>query len=449
MSFLCLAIAACCVIDVSGHGQLTVPLPRPDIDGNPISYRQREPIFSLNGPAPGYSPTAMRCHDYKYNGETLTTTLIAGQTTPITWNTPAGHRGECYLYMSYDCNGKTGPCDPTNFFKIAAFPGCGHPGTLPLETTINTLIPAALPACDHCVLRWEWTGHHQVTSIEFYAQCADIKIQSTAASTLPSPTVAISGVEHLPRTIDGYRRVFDVGPSEAALFGPAVATYTTCQAGSSGCLTGNTETPPAATQAPVVGGTTNAPVVSPSGDNDIPTTCGDIEGFVNAQTKQPITCAALANYCMQWTDVYIRCQKTCGVCGANAERCVDTSPPVLFYQTGKQVAQCEDVKQHCGYQFVKRACPATCDSCAAVPNSKDYDLYSSLLISDEDIAAQETELGKYPLEETSSSSSVVVGVVVGLLLVAAVAAVVVINKRRAAKEATEMKSNAINPHSSV
>lgn len=112
------------------------------------------------------------------------------------------------------------PSNAVNFFKFAAIPGCGAADGLaiPSSVTMTVQLPAELPACEHCVLRWEWTAHQQVVDIEFYVQCADVKISSTAGPMLPSPITAISGIEHLPQDASGYRKAYNgQGPEEQFL----------------------------------------------------------------------------------------------------------------------------------------------------------------------------------------------------------------------------------------
>jgi len=60
------------------------------------------------------------------------------------------------------------PSNAVNFFKFAAIPGCGAADGLaiPSSVTMTVQLPAELPACEHCVLRWEWTAHQQVGSYE-------------------------------------------------------------------------------------------------------------------------------------------------------------------------------------------------------------------------------------------------------------------------------------------
>merc|ERR1712050_698330 len=63
--------------------------------------------------------TSMRCHDFPPDGHK--TQLQAGMPFDVTWTCLACHPGDCYLYLSYDDDTQA----PTNFFKIAEFPGCG------------------------------------------------------------------------------------------------------------------------------------------------------------------------------------------------------------------------------------------------------------------------------------------------------------------------------------
>jgi hypothetical protein len=115
----------------------------------------------------------------------------AGGVVPMEWELTAKHIGDCFVYIS---------CTPDlpdlekEWFKIADVPYCRDPsqedltqaladgrtdGSLggPLSgVPINIAIPNFLAANDHCILRWEWYALHQVRSVEYYAQCVDIKI---------------------------------------------------------------------------------------------------------------------------------------------------------------------------------------------------------------------------------------------------------------------------------
>merc|ERR1712217_886959 len=196
------------------------------------------------------------------------TQLQAGMPFDVTWTCQACHPGDCYLYLSYDDDTQA----PTNFFKIAAFPGCGATNglDLPSSVTKNVILPAELPSCDHCVLRWEWTAHQQVSNIEFYTQCADVTILSDKPPTVPYPMTAISGIEHLPSDAGAYRDVYNGNelPHENYLVGPAIAIYSACGVGSTGCIGDGAPTPtpaPSPTPTPTLSPTpTPSPSPSPS-----------------------------------------------------------------------------------------------------------------------------------------------------------------------------------------
>merc|ERR1712039_659644 len=81
-----------------------------------------------------------------------------------------------------------------------------------------------------------WTAHQQVVNIEFYVTCADIKIESTAGPTMPSPMVAIAGIEHLPSSASSYRNPYNGEFGDQWLVGPNVASFSPCNAGSAGCI---------------------------------------------------------------------------------------------------------------------------------------------------------------------------------------------------------------------
>jgi len=87
-------------------------------------------------------------------------------------------------------------------------------------------------------LRWEWTAHQQVVNIEFYVQCADIRIISNAGPTKPNPVVAISGIEHLPPSASSYRNPYNGQFGDEWLVGPEIASFSLCNAASSGCIGG-------------------------------------------------------------------------------------------------------------------------------------------------------------------------------------------------------------------
>ena len=91
-------------------------------------------------------------------------------------------------------------------------------------------MPTWLPSTEHAVLRWEWLSVQQVTNIEFYVGCADIKVVGTTQAPADflarvSPLVAIRGTEHLPSDASAYRKAYNGEYGQEYLVGPAVATY--------------------------------------------------------------------------------------------------------------------------------------------------------------------------------------------------------------------------------
>jgi hypothetical protein len=143
----------------------------------------------------------MRCHD-TVSGPVLNT-YNAGDTIQIQWILEAPHPGDCSIWLSYDQN----TADPQNWIKLRNLPGClsptgiDPPGGL---QTISLTLSEFLPSCEHCVLRWEWYGVQQVSNVEFYVSCADIKITNfiNPGCQLPGPTTSINGIEHLLYNLD-------------------------------------------------------------------------------------------------------------------------------------------------------------------------------------------------------------------------------------------------------
>ena len=112
---------------------------------------------------------------------------------------------------------------PSNWIKLADFPGCidqakvsTFDGRAPDQYNEWTLaLPSWLPGSEHAVLRWEWTSVQQVSNIEFYVGCADVKIVGTAETPDSSflakvtPVSAFTGTSHLPADAGAYRKVSD------------------------------------------------------------------------------------------------------------------------------------------------------------------------------------------------------------------------------------------------
>ena len=182
---------------VYSHGRLTIPQPRP----TNLDAGVNAPVYTCLGPTFQSSFKSMRCHD-TISGPVLNT-YRSGDTIQIQWIIEAPHPGDCSIWLSYDRNTN----DPQNWIKLKNFPGClsttgiDPPGGF---QTISLTLSEFLPSCEHCILRWEWYAVQQVSNVEFYVSCADIKIINdiNPICQLPGPTTSINGIEHLLYNLD-------------------------------------------------------------------------------------------------------------------------------------------------------------------------------------------------------------------------------------------------------
>lgn len=177
------------IVSVDAHGRFSTPPPRAISGGG----GPNAPTYTCAGPAFGTSATSMRCHDGTTPG--TITTVTAGEELDVAWIFEAAHPGDCSIWISYDKD----IASPINWVKLLDMPGCLSPnGQTPQASATKVKIPANIPDCDHCVMRWEWYATQQVTNVEFYVQCFDVKITGgNNACEPPKPTTAISGLEHL------------------------------------------------------------------------------------------------------------------------------------------------------------------------------------------------------------------------------------------------------------
>ena len=177
-------------VSVSGHGRITNPIPRiKNVDGG-----LNAPIYTCLGPAFKTSPTSMRCHDTPAGN--IVGTYNSGDTINLEWVMEAPHPGDCSIWLSYDTNVDS----PLNWIKLKDIPGCLSPNGVDAPSGINRYslkLSEFLPSCEHCVLRWEWYAVQQVSNVEFYVNCMDIKIISQNNCQQPSRTTQINGIEHL------------------------------------------------------------------------------------------------------------------------------------------------------------------------------------------------------------------------------------------------------------
>jgi len=236
------------VVGACAHGRLTKPDPRAPIwrDANMqghtdsgATYRENEPPFTLSGPMTHnghpYSDSSYRCHDFA--AQAPSTVLHAGAALELEWTIEALHPGDCALYISYD-ETTTASEGYSTWFKIADFPGCvdqaalpGFDGLAPLRLNKWSItLPPWLPSTSHAVLRWEWLAVQQVTNVEFYVSCVDVRVdgpRAADASTLSQITgrVTIKGIEHLPQDASAYRKAYNNEFGLGYIVGPAVATF--------------------------------------------------------------------------------------------------------------------------------------------------------------------------------------------------------------------------------
>lgn len=239
-----LALATVVAI-TDAHGHLITPDIRPPLwatsptpPGN--EFQQSNFPYTHFSPASHnghqHAETDFRCHGFK--ATTPSTTIQAGKSLQVQWKFGANHPGDCSVYLSYE-----GADAPRRWIKLADFPGCGDRRWTQSATNVappigvNTnfvSLPAWLPSCQHCVLRWEWMAVHAPTMVQQYATCADVRVRGTDEShesfwQRVSPVVNIDNAEHLRHGPDGRRRPIRLAYhgewGKQFMGGPAIATY--------------------------------------------------------------------------------------------------------------------------------------------------------------------------------------------------------------------------------
>jgi len=255
------------------HGRLTVPAPRNlALNGN------AKTTSSQNAPT-GNSPLEQDfvCRDTQEQLPADYTTVEAGGTLAMQWELTAKHIGDCFIYIS--CTPDLADLEK-EWFKIADVPYCRDPSKEDLDqmledgrsdgslggplsgVPVDITIPDFLAPSDHCILRWEWYALHQVSQVEYYAQCVDIKITANTAGVpeatpLPIFTHADQTYPNLATPANGaagYRRGFATGNQFLAT---TFAVVSPNNDGTTPAPPGPTPAPPA--PAPDTGGGTPTP----------------------------------------------------------------------------------------------------------------------------------------------------------------------------------------------
>lgn len=161
-----LLCAASSLLAAGAHGSLTFPMARTggtDYEGDPVPSNTDERFVCRHAEADPSATPAM---------------IAAGGTTQVQWDTSAPHEGDCALFISYDIGL---PRVSQRYMKIANFPDCASRS----GQSVSVAIPGTLPAGD-AVLRWDWRALHAFPTVEWHAQCADVRVSSSSARTWES-----------------------------------------------------------------------------------------------------------------------------------------------------------------------------------------------------------------------------------------------------------------------
>jgi len=165
-----------------GHGRLTVPSTR-----FPTGYE--------NNPVSGPDGTDFVCRNDPTNA--AKTRVTAGGSVTMRWDLSAPHQGDCAIYVGYGdalTNGRGDARRAGRFVKIANVFDCKAYTGQDYDVDLPSWLPAG-----HAVLRWEWYAIHVWPGPEFYAQCADIIIESSSALTASEiPSYNIVGPQLMP-----------------------------------------------------------------------------------------------------------------------------------------------------------------------------------------------------------------------------------------------------------
>ncbi|CAG8557404.1 3495_t:CDS:1 [Diversispora eburnea] len=186
MQFLSsLFLLASLIYSVSAHTTMSYPLPRSHIFNPNTLFKDYTCLTSpLNGGV-GCLPKPFPCGGYPVDTK-FSTVLIAGQKFNVTFYNPAApnpdsstdqarhNGGLCEFALSYN-GGKT-------WTKIATY----HKTCPDVLFGWTVKIPENAPTCDtlgQCIFSWSWIN--AAGNLEFYQNCADVKIIGKSITPLP------------------------------------------------------------------------------------------------------------------------------------------------------------------------------------------------------------------------------------------------------------------------
>jgi len=202
---VCMFACFICIAYVNAHGFMGIPRARDETYAQPSNLWQRympfrnpmDPLFQCRGWDKPVVPPP--------------TTIKAGSNFTFWFGEHAPHVGPCYFYI--------GDSLKNQWFKVLEFQDCGttfggKPGQATTPNLKNVTLPDWVPACEACVLRWEWHALHQRSvnggSVEWYTQCADVTIVSAnLRNCRVNDFVSIPG--HVPTDPNAYWYPYNTG----------------------------------------------------------------------------------------------------------------------------------------------------------------------------------------------------------------------------------------------
>lgn len=250
------------VISVFPHGSIEIPITR--------DITEREEGFQWPRWMPIFDPTdsAMVCRNLPASDEVSQYVNIkAGEMIDVRYDMQAEHVGPCFFYI--------GDEKKNEWYKIWETERCDEFNYQPIQIKI----PEQVPACDQCVLRWEWHALHKRVrgggSLEFFVNCIDVKIESDSTCA-PCDTISIPG--HLPSDPNEYWYPYGNDPFKYT--GPPITSW-----GCNGECSSNNNPPP---------------------DNP-PERCSDVWRQCGGRRWEGPTCCVEGTYCKRTNQWYSQC----------------------------------------------------------------------------------------------------------------------------------------------